>query len=175
MRCEPCQAWKSKFLRGLGGGEPGRFGRAFFYITKKPRALQHRAWCWWRRRELTLRISCRSFIKLSHRTLGAFITSTLHLRCQGNLRFATTHLESPVGASLSVPTLRYGNPERGISSASLLQIKKATTRVTFCIWWRRRELNPRPQILCHRLYMLIQSINLVAGYPTGRENQQRVW
>ena len=22
------------------------------------------------------------------------------------------------------------------------------------IWWRRRELNPRPSVLCHRLYML---------------------
>jgi len=22
-------------------------------------------------------------------------------------------------------------------------------------WWRRRESNPRPQVLCHWLYMLI--------------------
>jgi len=24
------------------------------------------------------------------------------------------------------------------------------------IWWRRRESNPRPQVLCLRLYMLIR-------------------
>ena len=43
------------------------------------------------------------------------------------------------------------------------------------VWWRRRESNPRPQVLCLRLYMLIRSINLVEGYPSGRENQQRAW
>jgi len=43
------------------------------------------------------------------------------------------------------------------------------------IWWRRRESNPRPQVLRPWLYMLIRSIDLVDGYPTGRENQQRAW
>ena len=42
-------------------------------------------------------------------------------------------------------------------------------------WWRRRESNPRPQVLRLWLYMLIRSIDLVDGYPTGRENQQRAW
>ena len=41
-------------------------------------------------------------------------------------------------------------------------------------WWRRRESNPRPQILCRQLYMLIQSINLTVCYPIGRENIRRV-
>lgn len=36
------------------------------------------------------------------------------------------------------------------------------------IWWRRRESNPRPQVLCHRLYMLILSIVLTSSNPTGR-------
>ena len=45
-------------------------------------------------------------------------------------------------------------------------------RLGFCYWWRRRELNPRPQALRYRTYMLIQSIDLAPGYPTGRENQE---
>jgi hypothetical protein len=44
-----------------------------------------------------------------------------------------------------------------------------------CCWWRRRESNPRPQALRLWLYMLIRSIDLIAGYPTGRENRQRAW
>ena len=43
----------------------------------------------------------------------------------------------------------------------------------FIIWWRRRESNPRPQALRLRIYMLIRSIVLADGYPTGRENQRR--
>ena len=42
-------------------------------------------------------------------------------------------------------------------------------------WWRRRESNPRPQVIRFRLYMLIRPINLIEGYPVGRENQQRAW
>ena len=42
-------------------------------------------------------------------------------------------------------------------------------------WWRRRESNPRPQVISFRLYMLIRPINLIEGYPVGRENQQRAW
>ena len=49
----------------------------------------------------------------------------------------------------------------------LRTIKKAETLVLLGVsafigsygtgyWWRWRELNPRPQILCLRLYMLIQ-------------------
>ena len=34
------------------------------------------------------------------------------------------------------------------------QIKNATARVAFLIWWRRRESNPRPQALHRRPYML---------------------
>ena len=40
--------------------------------------------------------------------------------------------------------------------------------VTFCVWWRRRESNPRPQVLCQRLYMLIPPIVLTASNPTDR-------
>src|SRR5210317_852941 len=53
--------------------------------------------------------------------------------------------------------------------------KKSHRRGGFCYWWRRRESNPRPQVLRLWLYMLILSINLVDGYPTGRENQRRAW
>ena len=44
-----------------------------------------------------------------------------------------------------------------------------------CYWWRWRELNPRPQALRHRLYMLISSISLTLYYPTNRENTERFW
>ena len=52
-------------------------------------------------------------------------------------------------------------------------IKKATTRVTFLVWWRRGESNPRPPVLCHRLYMFIPTFNLTGCYPPDRENRQR--
>jgi hypothetical protein len=39
------------------------------------------------------------------------------------------------------------------------------------IWWRRRESNPRPQILRYQLYMLIPSISLTISYPMDRENK----
>ena len=40
----------------------------------------------------------------------------------------------------------------------------------FSGWWRRGELNPRPQVLRARTYMLIRSTVLTPGYPIGREN-----
>lgn len=40
-------------------------------------------------------------------------------------------------------------------------------------WWRRRELNPRPQALCHWLYMLIPTLCLTGCYPPDGENRQR--
>ena len=62
------------------------------------------------------------------------------------------------------------------------RLSSARTRPTkrppigwFSCGWRRRESNPRPQALRLRLYMLIRSIYLIAGYPTGRENRQRAW
>ena len=40
--------------------------------------------------------------------------------------------------------------------------------------WRRRESNPRPQVLCRRFYMLSRIFVLTVCYPTGREDTQRV-
>jgi len=37
-------------------------------------------------------------------------------------------------------------------------------------WWRRWELNPRPQALRHRIYVRVQPIDLAACYPAGGEN-----
>ena len=61
------------------------------------------------------------------------------------------------------------------SFAPYANTKKPPQGRFFDIWWRRRELNPRPQVLRLWLYMLIRSIDLIDGYPTGRENQQRAW
>jgi len=41
------------------------------------------------------------------------------------------------------------------------------------IWWRRGELNPRPQVLRHKVYMLISLFNLANDYPSSQENHQR--
>ena len=49
-------------------------------------------------------------------------------------------------------------------------------KITFCtfkIWWRRGELNPRPQVLRHKVYMLISLFNLADDYPSSQENHQR--
>ncbi len=35
-------------------------------------------------------------------------------------------------------------------------------------WWRRRESNPRPQVLYLRYYMLSRAFNLIGHRPTGR-------
>ena len=43
-------------------------------------------------------------------------------------------------------------------------------RLGFHYWWSRGELNPRPQVLRYKIYMLIRSIDLTPGYPIGRED-----
>jgi hypothetical protein len=35
-------------------------------------------------------------------------------------------------------------------------------------WWRRRESNPRPQALCHRIYMLIHVYYFNQQLPDGQ-------
>jgi len=35
-----------------------------------------------------------------------------------------------------------------------VKMRKATARVAFAFWWRRRESNPRPQVLCSQFYIL---------------------
>ena len=45
--------------------------------------------------------------------------------------------------------------------------------VSFFVWWRRRESNPRPQALCRRLYMLIPNLDLTVCYPSDWKNTQR--
>jgi len=34
--------------------------------------------------------------------------------------------------------------------------KKAPLKGGFIYWWRRRELNPRPSVLCRGIYMFSQ-------------------
>jgi hypothetical protein len=49
--------------------------------------------------------------------------------------------------------------------------KKATARVAFLFeWWKRRESNPRPQILNSKVYMHSRIIYLTVVTPTGRLN-----
>ena len=45
--------------------------------------------------------------------------------------------------------------------------------MSFDFWWRRRESNPRPQALRHRLYMLIPDLVLTACYPPDQEDKRR--
>ena len=37
-------------------------------------------------------------------------------------------------------------------------------------WWRRRESNPRPQVLRYRFYVRVQPIDLAPCYPADGEN-----
>ncbi len=41
------------------------------------------------------------------------------------------------------------------------------------MWWRRGESNPRPQVLCHWLYMLIRFFDLTLYYPIEGEGKTR--
>ena len=41
------------------------------------------------------------------------------------------------------------------------------------LWWRRRESNPRPRILCRWLYMLSSIFNLMSCNPMGRAHLTR--
>ena len=45
----------------------------------------------------------------------------------------------------------------------------------FLNWWRRRESNPRPQVLCLWHYMLSHVFSLTAGFPTDRATERRSW
>ena len=65
------------------------------------------------------------------------------------------------------------NPTRILIPPPPPNKKKATRGWPFVAWWRRRESNPRPQVLRHRIYMLILSIDLIGCYPTGRDHRQR--
>jgi len=46
--------------------------------------------------------------------------------------------------------------------------KKSRHGDGFSVWWRRRESNPRPQVLRHRLYMLIHAFCFNRQQPDGR-------
>jgi len=39
--------------------------------------------------------------------------------------------------------------------------------IWFSIWWRRGELNPRPQVLRHKVYMLIPLFWFSQWLPVG--------
>ena len=42
------------------------------------------------------------------------------------------------------------------------------------IWWRRRESNPRPQVLCRRIYMLIPVYCFNRLLPDGQGKQPAI-
>jgi len=77
--------------------------------------------------------------------------------------------------SAAFPTPHVKPATRSRFPALSCKYQKTATRAVFGIWWRRRESNPRPQVLRRWLYMLIRPIYLIDGYPVGRENQQRAW
>ena len=103
--------------------------------------------CWWRRRDYSAH-PCAS-------PSGPYsLRSHVQIGCPANLGKPATRLRSP--------SLHANN-------------KKPPQGRFFDIWWRRRESNPRPQVIRLRLYMLIRSIDLTWAYPTGREKQKRAW
>jgi hypothetical protein len=70
-----------------------------------------------------------------------------------------------------LPAARIAGSPRGAGG----QARKRARRLSepLYIWWRWRELNPRPQILRFRYYMFFLFLILTRSYPTGRENHWR--
>ena len=64
----------------------------------------------------------------------------------------------------------FEKPEKHIKLRILCTLFKL---IKYKIWWRRGELNPRPQVLRHKVYMLISLFNLADDYPSSQENHQR--
>ncbi len=65
-------------------------------------------------------------------------------------------------------------PRRTPASPRLPAKKKANREwLALGEWWRRRESNPRPQVLRPRFYMRSQLFNLTAGLPSGRNYRRR--
>lgn len=60
----------------------------------------------------------------------------------------------------TAPTLGNGQKKSQAIKLGISQISS--------LWWRRGELNPRPQILCRWPYMLSLVFNLTFRCPTGR-------
>jgi len=71
-----------------------------------------------------------------------------------NLSFATSHLLAL--AAVGGQSLHCGQ----VRGCKIIQKEKPLKFqvVIFMKWWRRRESNPRPQALCHWLYMLIPTL-----------------
>ena len=60
---------------------------------------------------------------------------------------------------LVIANLRCSHAFRSAAPFELLPLgHKKSAMPTFCDWWRWRELNPRPSVLRHRLYMFSLSI-----------------
>ena len=57
-----------------------------------------------------------------------------------------------------------------INKGSILHVKKKPLARSkeLCCWWRWRELNPRPQVFCLWLYMLIHVIKFNQQLPDGQ-------
>jgi len=53
-------------------------------------------------------------------------------------------------------------------------IKKAPVGRLFIVWWRRRDLNPRPSVRCQPLYMLSRVFQFKSGSPNAQGSPFRV-
>ena len=66
-----------------------------------------------------------------------------------------------------------GTPTKARKPAPSRKEKANGEQLALGEWWRRRESNPRPQVLRPRFYMRSQLFNLTAGLPSGRNDLRR--
>jgi len=98
----------------------------------------------------------------------------------GAIAEAAGLLGTSLGLALWATALRRSAalPARHVEPATRVLIRTARKRKRaavsgdpFSFWWRRRESNPRPQALRHRLYMLSRSIFFNRLLPDRRGAQ----
>ncbi len=93
---------------------------------------------------------------------------------QPSLRFASgPHSPGTPARASTRAVLRLVEPDGGFSSQPP-QIKKATRCGGFFNWWRRRESNPRPQVLYSQFYILSLLFNLTCASANRQADDRRV-
>ena len=147
-------------------------GRVFSFLPDPSNAkgatlTDHPFFIWWRRREFESSLSLdRPSLRFGHpRRTGASSAVTAAKTKKGHPDGRPFMVFGGGGGSLSFTglwpvhhayaLLRRPFPSGAGSAVTAAKNKKGHLKVTFSVlWWRRRELNPRPPVLCLWLYML---------------------